>query len=134
MALLRDKFAEKENPAHIAELVQQLRKEDASSRDAAREELSWMGVQAEEAIATEMSRVEPGAYRNELEALLRQAESRVGPSSQNLRRQRAMQVLESIGSAEALDALRHLSGESPSLRERADAEGAVRRMEMKASR
>ncbi|KAF0244628.1 MAG: NB-ARC domain-containing [Planctomycetota bacterium] len=133
-ALLRERLAEKENQPHIRDLIAQLGDESFVRRDSAREELHWLGVQAEPELLRALTGQPPGAWRNELESLLRLAESRVGLSSQNLRRQRAMQVLEAIGSAEAADVLRHLSSESPSPRERSDAQDALRRIEMRNSK
>lgn len=135
VALLKEKLAEKENAGHIESLLDQLTSENFDERKAARDELTWLGVQAEPAIVRRIAVLERGsAPRNELEALLRAAECRVSSSQQNLRRQRAMQVLEGIGSAESLEALRDLSKNSPSPRERADAEEAVHRLESKRAR
>ncbi|MEK7470323.1 MAG: WD40 repeat domain-containing protein [Planctomycetota bacterium] len=133
-ALLREKLAEKENQPHIRDLIVQLADESFVRRQSAREELHWLGVQAEPELLRAIAGQPPGAWRSELESLIRLAESRVGPSSQNLRRQRAMQVLEGIGSTEATDVLRHLSSESPSPRERSDAQDALRRIEMRSAK
>jgi WD40 repeat protein len=134
VALFREKLAEKENQAHIRDLISQLGFDTFEQRQAAREELHWLGVQAEPELNRALIGTVPGPWRTELETLLRMAESRVGPSSQNLRRQRAMHVLEAIGSTDSIDVLRHLSNESPSPRERMDAQDAIRRIEMKAGR
>ena len=134
VALVREKLAEREDQPHIRDLIAQLLDESFTKRKSAREELQWLGIQAEPELARALAGQPPGAWREELESLLREAECRVGPSSQNLRRQRAMKVLEGIGSAEAADVLRHLSSESPSPRERSDAQDALRRIEMRHSK
>lgn len=131
VAFLREKLAERENAEQIRRLIAQLRDESFARRQDARDELHWLGVQAEPELLRAMTGEPPGAWRTELELLVRTAEARVGPSSQNLRRQRAMQVLEGIGSADAADVLRHMAGESPSPRERQDAQEALRRIELR---
>ncbi len=134
VAFLREKLAERENVEHIRRLIGQLRDESFARRQDARDELHWLGVQAEPELLRAMTGEPSGAWRTELELLVRTAEARVGPSSQNLRRQRAMQVLEGIGSADAADVLRHMADESPSPRERDDAQEALRRIELRARR
>jgi hypothetical protein len=101
------------------------------TREAASKELSYLGIEAEPALRaalTESSRVET---RKRIEAILSNPAPPKAGSPEILRRLRAIQVLEYIGSEPAREMLDRLKGGAAGALETRDAGDALARLRQK---
>ncbi|MBI2922742.1 MAG: WD40 repeat domain-containing protein [Planctomycetes bacterium] len=130
---LRERLNDRPAPETVARLVKDLASASAQDRREAREELEWLGVLAEPDLRRALNGDLTDTVRRNLEDLISVAESRAGPSRSNWQRARALLSLELSGTAQALDVLQRVADDSPSPRERADADAAVRRLRMRAA-
>jgi hypothetical protein len=116
--------APKVDPHRIRRLIADLDADKFAVRQAAFKELERLGGQAEGALRRALQGKPSVEVVNRVEDLL----ARMRSSSEALRRRRAIQVLEYIGSAEASQVLQTLSRGAPGARETREAEEALRRL------
>lgn len=115
-------------PERVGRLIADLDSEDVGVRDNAFEELRRIGEEAETALGRALEGSPSMEVRSRLTALIDALRGPLVRSPAALRRMRAVEVLERIGSAEAADALKSLASQSVSSRERREAQAALRRL------
>lgn len=127
--LLKDRLKQEDVPGRVRKALGDLDHEDFDVREGAERELLSLGCAAEPAIQEAVGKTASAEMRMRgsriLEALQRPYPV---PPGESLRRWRALQALEWIGLPEAREVLEALEKESPSLRERNEANAALGRL------
>ncbi|MBI2922741.1 MAG: WD40 repeat domain-containing protein [Planctomycetes bacterium] len=133
VAFLREQLAIAPRAESVRRLIADLGSTAPAPREEARAELEWLGVLAE----PELRRALKGNLSEELKAevagLLELAESRLSPSRTNRQRRNALHALEFSGLDSALQVILRTALDSPSPRERADANAAIHRLRARAA-
>lgn len=111
--------------ARFRQLLRDLGSEDFSTRRRATEELDRLGDAAEGALEDARRQDNPVEVRRRIEALLGKLH---GPTPERLRRARALEVLEQIGTSEAFALLDDLAGGAPEAALTREARGACTRL------
>jgi RNA polymerase sigma factor (sigma-70 family) len=115
-------------PQHLQQLIADLDSEEYAAREAATKELANPGVEAEAALRRALRGNPSAEAKRRVLALLEGPPPRVVPSGEQLRRLRAIHVLEQIGSPEAMHILQELASGAPSARETQEASSAGERL------
>jgi WD40 repeat protein len=111
----------------IRQLIDDLDSDSFSARDAALKELEIAGPAAVPALREALAAHPPPERRRRVESLLDKSKNSV-PSGEALRRLRAVQILEDIGSPEARRLLETMAGGAPAAAETREAKTALRRL------
>jgi RNA polymerase sigma factor (sigma-70 family) len=127
---LRDRLppAVAEDPRRIGQLIADLDSAQFAVREAAAQELEKLGTEAGPALRQALAQAPPLEVRRRAEGLLATPPSRLVASPETLRRLRAIQVLERIGSGEAMQVLATLARGAAAKRDTQEAQAAVQRL------
>lgn len=127
VAFLKDRLRPPElDPKQVRQLLADLDSERFAVREAASKELEKLGELVEPALRQALAAKPSAEVRRRVEALL--AAPRVVLSPESLRRIRAIQALERIGSPEGRQVLEALAQGPPAARETRDAKAALDRL------
>jgi WD40 repeat protein len=118
----------------IQRLIADLDSEQFATREAATTELAALGEEAESALRRALVGTLSVEARRRVEALLKGPTPHSIPNGEQLRRLRAIHVLEQIGSPEAAHLLAELAEGAPSARETLEAKAASERLAHRVSR
>jgi dipeptidyl aminopeptidase/acylaminoacyl peptidase len=125
---------EEHRSKQIQRFIADLDHDDIDVRDKATRELETTGSAAEPDLQKTVETTKSPELKTRAIRILEPFQRPVPiPPGEPLRRWRAIQVLERIGSSEAKDVLAMLEKESPSLRERGAAKAAIERLKKRAS-
>jgi hypothetical protein len=125
--LLKDRLrpAAEADAELLRQLVARLESDSFAEREAATRELEQQDQQADGPLRQALADTKSAEVRRRLETVL--TRPKLAHSPDTLRRLRAIQLLEHIGSPEARDLLRVLAGGSPAARETDEAKVALAR-------
>jgi hypothetical protein len=129
VSLLKLRLQEKEKPDRIRKLISNLDDDSPEIRQRSHDELERLGHEVEAYLAKALQESSSPELRHRATALLAALESPWPKSAQTLRRIRAVQVLERVGSDEARELLRSMCEQAPSERERQEARASLDRLE-----
>jgi hypothetical protein len=120
------------DPKHIDRLIADLDGEQFAVRDAAARELRALGAEAEPALRRALKGAPSAEARKQIEALLAGPPVGAVPPPEVLRRLRAVQVLEQVGSPEARSVLEGLGRGAPAAVQTREAAAALERLARRA--
>jgi WD40 repeat protein len=129
VSFLKDRMRPKPDVKEIGKFIGELRSDDAEAQKKAAEALGALGGEAENAIEAALAAETDKDKKARLQQALDYDREPVVKSASLLRRLRAQEALERIGSKDCVALLKSLSESAVSWRERAEAAEAVKRLE-----